>query len=746
MKLTLGTFLITILTLIALPYLIASDYGRRAVESSLAELIQFPVQLEEAPTLSWGKEIVATLDKLQIGTPEKVVVALKHARLELNLLSILRFKPHLSLARVDGLMFNQANLPNTTQVAGSIQALNSETAFNPISETSSESFAESASESKGPPSFFIPAIDKLTVRDSTFLIGRTHAKQRKLTIQALNLDAFQPGNPASITGELTLDGEPIQLKLNLGPLASLFTENAIAFGSTAAHQELDLTLDAEYSRDTGITFTTELEAQQSSALSRLLRVKLPKWKNIKLASEFSLKNQVITFANLILEANNDLLSGSGKVDLRTPGRSGLEIKASVREAAVGAKGFIFDDDRLELEVTSAGKNLGELSTFAFAELPDFRNYNVSGELTGSTADGEWLRFTDLQLTLNKSILTGKLDLRPKPLEINADLTSDYFSLIDLQTKDEAETSDSEKALEAEKPLSIEFLNELDGEIKLDVSKLHLFEHHTIEEVGIHAKLKDGVLKASEIRANAIGGRLLGSSEIGKERIHVDLSGSRFEASPLALIADGEPFFRGEFDFGIELESKGTTLSQMLENMNGTASVTSEHALLNSGTLRAASSGLFEILSPIIGDVNEAKVECIHYAYDIKDGIAKAKDQVIKLGEVFIFAEGDLNLPENKIRYNMHVNSKKPALASLIPPFRAFGSIDSPFFTPSVSGSVASVADTVEGVTQTATGVLSSAKRFLMGEDLENHKGLAACKQAIKIEKSLLSSQIGDLLE
>ena len=120
--------------------------------------------------------------------------------------------------------------------------------------------------------------------------------------------------------------------------------------------------------------------------------------------------------------------------------------------------------------------------------------------------------------------------------------------------------------------------------------------------------------------------------------------------------------------------------------------------------------------------------------------------MIKFGDVFIFAKGQLDFPKDKISYNFNVNSTNPTLASLVPPFRAYGSLGHPHFVPSASGAVASVMDSAEGVVDSALGVVAGTASLILGPSSEKLAGREICKHALSVERSRISSRVGSALE
>jgi len=447
----------------------------------------------------------------------------------------------------------------------------------------------------------------------------------------------------------------------------------------------------------------------------------------------------------------NLKGGTGPLEALLSGED-LELNLDLQQADnhVSARGSLNQAGAFSLKLFAEGDDFSTLSPLIQTDLPAWSDYKLSGRIERAAEKKAPLELKGMKLSIGEHDLSGDLSLIFDPLSLVASLHSDNF---DLGVLDSAEAS-GDRPVEESKPadtrqeprIPFEILEALNANIQLEAKKLKTFLDLELDDLRLSLSLQDGKLSVPILNADAIGGSFEASLQAANETMQVKLSGKEFLANPITELAGGRTIIDGKFDLSLDLLTTGSLLSEILETLQGDLEITSEMARIQSSTLQNVSSGLFKILSPLLGESEQAEVECLVYGYEIKDGIAKSEDQVIKLGEVFIFAEGELNFSANELKYNFNVHSNNPAVASLIPPFRAYGTLNNPHFAPSISGSVASIADTAQVITGSTTGIISKTAEVLSGDKTEQLSGLAVCRKAFEDEQDLLSSQVGKMLE
>ena len=466
------------------------------------------------------------------------------------------------------------------------------------------------------------------------------------------------------------------------------------------------------------------------------------------AENIDLKNSNSLKSNFELDGVPlELEGGFGSIErFISSGRLNIALDLARDQDRYKAKGQIKENGEIVLDLNIAGSDLAELSPLVGAELPSLRDYALKGKLLRTTSK---LTLNPLELRVGVNDVSGRLAMELSPLSINAKLNSKALDLQTLLPENEASApgkNDTSNAATPEPRIPFELLSLLDAELDLTVSKLTTFLGLKSTDTHLVASIKDGVLTLSQFDADLLGGELSGSAKFAKQKISAKLKGSHFEANPIMELTGGDKVVQGVFDFAADVTAKGSTLSQIVSTLNGTMEVTSPKAEIKSASLKAISSGLLEAFAPVLGSNDGAKVDCAISRYSLADGVATSKEQVVKIGSLNLFVEGKMDFAKNSMDMSVNSSSENPSIASLIPPFRLAGSITSPGFYPTLSGTVATVLDSTEGVARGAVGAVGGVVSAVSGSETAQLTGVALCEETFKREQALLSSRAGALFD
>ena len=427
----------------------------------------------------------------------------------------------------------------------------------------------------------------------------------------------------------------------------------------------------------------------------------------------------------------------------------FNLKLRYLENALDTKLLLKANGELNASIKLSGKDLSSLSPLIKEDLPKYSDYRLSSNFSLDQSSS-LLRFADLNLSLMGNDLQGELDIKLEPLSFKSKLVSkklnlqQFVSQADSSSNDTQETDTAAKQQEPRFPF--EAFKSFNADLDLQVDDLVTFLGLEFKNTQIVATILDGELNVSKLKANSLGAEINGSFSAKNRELNFEFQGKGFDANPIMLLSGGTPIIEGRFDLDANLFAKGELLSEIKKTLSGDIKLSTSKAEIKNTVLDSVSSGLMGILAPILGGKEKAQVPCMLFNYELKDGVAYSKEQVLKLGEAFIFAKGQLDIARDEIKYDFHVNSANPSLVSLVPPFKATGAIGSPVFMPSASATIASIVDTTEGVANSAIGVLGQGARLLTGNHLETLTGLDICYAAYKQEQSLITSQIGSALE
>ncbi len=426
---------------------------------------------------------------------------------------------------------------------------------------------------------------------------------------------------------------------------------------------------------------------------------------------------------------------------------GLDFNVRIEKDAldIHASGKLQHDGTLSTHLEATGESFSDLNRVLKTSIPDWKDYTFKSDIAYQGGESPSLQFKNTSIAIEDSNLTGDIELVLSPLHIKASLESKKLDLPRLLRANQESENDTESE-ETEPRMPHDLFKAFDADIDLSVQEFTTFLGIELDRAEISAHAKDGVLRLPKFNADALGGSFTSQMTLGEGDFEVALDGKGFKVNPIMELSGGESLIDGDFNIVFDFKSSGSYLSEIVKGLNGTLEVNSENGKITSSTIRSTSGSLLQIVDPIFRKKKAEEVECMLFRFNVKDGVARSREHVLKLGEVFFFAEGKLDFPEKKVKYNFHVNSQNPSLTSLIPPFRMVGAMSSPTFTPSVSGTVASAADTTEGIARAAFGALGRTANFILGAETEELKGRKQCQKAYEVEQDLISSRIGNIVD
>jgi uncharacterized protein involved in outer membrane biogenesis len=597
----------------------------------------------------------------------------------------------------------------------------------------------------------IPHLDELIIRNLQVSLasGNPH---RRLTAKELVIKSLDDTGKSSIAASLVLDDSPLSITGEVGSINSFLSGSDLGLKVDLTQSHNKVFAEGALKGDGALGLNVKASGTDFSSLGIPIGVTLPKWTEYQLAfhvTKSAEERLSLNFSNLAATLSGSTITGSANVH---EGDRGLyKVAADLALAAQHVKADLqfHSDGAMDATLTTSLSDLSHLSQVALTQLPAIKELSFAGKVhyAPSTSEKASIRAEDFSLRIGESDLKGTVAVQLSPLEVTAAINSAVLDLAALNDNfaHPHSTVPSTPSKE-ERRIPFELLKELNADIRFTVGRLKTILGLELGATQLALTLKDGVLTIPRLYSEAFDGIFTASLSAAPNELGLTLQGEHFKGNPVILLAGGTPLLDGDFDFSVDLKSNGDTLPQILETLTGTMRLSSEDAKLKSSSVAAASSGLLELLSPIFGGSKEAHSDCLLVEYDVKNGLARATKQVFKLGEVFIFGKGTLDLKKSTLRYNFNVNSTNPSFASLIPPFRAFGSLSSPHFVPSASGTVASVFDSAEGVLDSAVGSVASTANFILARPGERVVGKELCIKALAAEGNRMSSRVGSLLE
>jgi uncharacterized protein involved in outer membrane biogenesis len=616
-----------------------------------------------------------------------------------------------------------------------------------FSELNNTSSVTKSNQSESPPS--IPIVEQLIIKNLDVSLD-TQIPHRHLNVEELVVKPIEDKIHSSVSASLLIDGSALNIKGEVGAINNLFSGKDLDIKVDLTQSDNHIAAEGMLKGDGAVSLGVKAVGNDFSSLGLLLRRSLPQWTDYKLS--FNLfktadKQLSLKISDLTGKLSGPTVTGSIGVDQRDGGSYQVNADLMLASHHLITDLLLRPDGTVDVNLDTFHPDLSELSAITLTHLPAIKGLMFKGKMQYSPATNKQalVRSENFILKVGSSDLHGNIAVQLSPLEVTAQLNSDVLDLASLNKSFPA--SDAQVSQSKTEPhIPFKLLKELNADVKISVGQLKTILGLELAKTKLTLNLKDGVLDIPQLSSEAFDGNFTASLHASHADMSLNLRGNHFKGNPIILLAGGTPLLEGIFDFSANLKSTGDSLSQVLATLKGTMSLSSEDAKFKSTSAAAISSGLMELLSPIFHQSKEPRSDCMIFEYELDKGIARAVKQVIKLGDVFIFGKGDLDLRKSTMRYNFNVNSNNPSLASLIPPFRAYGSLSNPHFVPSASGTVASVFDTAEGVFDSAQGVLAETENLILSHPGEKIVGRELCNRAFAAERNRISSRVGRVFD
>ncbi len=406
----------------------------------------------------------------------------------------------------------------------------------------------------------------------------------------------------------------------------------------------------------------------------------------------------------------------------TPGPLDLTVTAGgATVTARGTAGTLSAD----LAVTAAGDDLSEFSPWVGTDLPPLGPYSLSANLK---SDRQSFDFSGLVVKLGESDLTGNLALSlagPRPA-LRGRLVSQLLDLDDLTGAPTTEVAASDRgdgSGGAEKvfddtPLPLEALRAVDAQVKLSVEKFSA-GNLLLDDVQTDLVLKAGDLSAAPLSAGLAGGRLDGRLAINAGEAVPDLvlrlDGRGIDFGDLLERAGISDEVGGELELALDLTGRGATPHAIAAGLGGHVQAVSLDGTVDNSLLRFLNLGVSDIIAPLYGAADSARLECLVARFDIEGGQARSRALVFDTGAFAVAGRGGIDLDAEQLNLAFDTQTSEPSLASFAVPFRVTGPLSDPDVSPdpvgAAVGAVGNVAKTggniVGGAVDAVGGLVGS---------------------------------------
>jgi len=335
---------------------------------------------------------------------------------------------------------------------------------------------------------------------------------------------------------------------------------------------------------------------------------------------------------------------------------------------------------IDMDMIVTGESLATLSSLLDKELPAIGPYRLEGQLF--LGNGEY-RLQDFDLALGESGLQGEIRyqrVNDRPT-FTAELTSSLIRTIDiLPPRTETDSSDEESPEPPQKTkLTLSHLNGFDAAIDLHVQVIETVEGN-LENLTLDVDLESGRFDLLTTRPQPEGGDAKLDAKIRPwgEGVEAEVV-AHWNRQPYGLFADllGPGTAKGSWSLGLDLQSRGSTLPELLSNLNGYIGITDYPVDFDATIFDLWGGGLLQSLLPMFRLGSESRVNCNVGWFQVEEGVMKPDTLIVDSSRSRVFGKGTIDLPADQIKLRLKPRPKHRNLINLATPVDIRGSLADP---------------------------------------------------------------------
>lgn len=397
--------------------------------------------------------------------------------------------------------------------------------------------------------------------------------------------------------------------------------------------------------------------------------------------------------------------GTPEAALRPDGRLPLDLTLATANSAFQLSGEVLDpagtprvDLGLRLESQSPAR-LAALAGFERLWPAGGAPVSLSGRLGGT-----WPHFAlnDLAAHHGDTHLTGrvKVDLSQDRPRIEGEVNAPVLDLRPWRRVAAAGNEETDirakgnKRLFPATPLPFAALDSLDAHLDIQVGQLHTPRGLRLESARLGLDLKAGTLRLAPVNATLAGGRIAGEAtftptgereETAPPRLTLNLTATDIAYGRLLAQAGVSDGVEGQARGHLNLTADGPSPRALAASLEGRASFTAGEGRIAHRLLKAAGTGLDDLLAPWRETADDVALTCAIARFDIAGGIATAQTLLADTDTATLGGEGQIDLKQEHYDLRLLPRAKKASLMSLAVPVRVTGPLHAPHLAPDALG-------------------------------------------------------------
>lgn len=366
----------------------------------------------------------------------------------------------------------------------------------------------------------------------------------------------------------------------------------------------------------------------------------------------------------------------------------LTLQGTLAEARLEASGQLgLGGGGSDLTLALEGASLDSLGGLAGLELAG-GPYSLRGRLQGQETA---FTLEDLAARFGESDLAGRLavELTGERPRVTGTLNAERLALADLGLLGEAEAAPADTYIFPATPLPLAALRALDAGLELSVGELRLAAT-TLTALRMTLALEDGRLAVTPLSAGygeaSLEGALTLDAASEPPALAMTLKG---EGLDLALASGGTA--SGKLSLDVDVTARGDSLRALASTLTGWTAVASDGGRIDSSLLTLASSGVMELLGPLLGGSSEIRLTCLVSRFAWNEGIGSNQGTALEATTFTLIGNGTVNLRDETLDFYVDSWSRDASLMGLAVPMTVRGPLRDPAVAPDPAGTALGLA-------------------------------------------------------
>ncbi|GHB14313.1 AsmA family protein [Salinicola rhizosphaerae] len=401
-------------------------------------------------------------------------------------------------------------------------------------------------------------------------------------------------------------------------------------------------------------------------------------------------------------------SGSGKLggpealrQQRMPYPLQAKIQAGATKVSVqGAVTNPLAPTKIDVDLTFAGRNLGDLYNVIGVTLPDTPPYSTRGHLIADLDTQQPLTFSyqDFDGAVGDSDIHGNLTYRmgqPRP-SLTGEVVSRQLRFADLapligadgggDDGSEAQPAQVDTDQPADKVLPVdEFQTDqwkaMDADVKFTAQRIEHGKSLPLRDLYTHVTLDDGEILLDPLRFGVAGGDLNTTLRLdGRQtpmQSRVDMHIRRLRLGQLFPDVDMMDESQGELNGDATLTGSGNSVASILGSSNGELRMIVSDGLISQNLMELAGLNVGNYLvGELFGD-EQVKINCAAADFEVNDGKADSRFFLIDTENALIKIDGSADFGSEALNFTIEPESKGARILTLRSPLYVHGTFKNP---------------------------------------------------------------------